>query len=102
MSDVSQMASEVSGLLTVGYDAPAFLSKLAATLRAMHPGVTLAFVDGDNESVKQGLVDGKFDAIYFVEDVPDPRIEAATLIFAPTYCLCRKDHPIALSSAARP
>lgn len=98
MTDVSDLRTGVSGALSVGYNAPiapAFLPTIAAQFLKAHPDVTLSFTEGDNTSVRAGLIDGQFDAILFVEEVPNPQIETLPLIFAPTYCLCPADHPFA-------
>ncbi len=98
MTDVSDLQSGLSGTLTIGYNAPiapAFLPAITAKLRETSPDFTLAFVDGDNSAVQEGLLNGNSDVILFVEELPNPQIETLPLIFAPTYCLCPKDHPIA-------
>lgn len=98
IAEASDMKTDLSGNVTIGYNAPiapAFLSKICARLQAAHPQITFTCVDGDNETVKQGLIEGRLDVIYFVDDLPNPQIEARPLIFAPTYCLCRPDHAIA-------
>ncbi|WP_299967736.1 LysR family transcriptional regulator [uncultured Roseobacter sp.] len=102
LSDVANLQSGLSGLLTIGYNAPvapAFLPELSAALLAAHPEVSLSFTEGDNTSVQKGLLDGQFDAILFVEELPNPQIETQALIFAPTYCLCPADHAIASQSS---
>ena len=98
MREMSDMQSGLSGLLTIGYNAPiapAFLPKIASRLRAAHTDITLSLVDGDNRSVQDGLIAGQYDAILFVEELPNPQIETTPLIFAPTYCLCSANHPLA-------
>lgn len=98
LSDVSDLQSGLSGSLAIGYNAPiapAFLPAISAQLLAAHPEVSLSFAEGDNTSVQKGLLDGQFDVILFVEELPNPQIETQPLIFAPTYCLCPADHGIA-------
>ncbi|MEO1537473.1 MAG: LysR family transcriptional regulator [Pseudomonadota bacterium] len=98
MADASELKAELTGNLTIGYNAPiapAFLSKIAAKLLDENARITLSLVEEDNETAKRGLVDGRFDAIVFVEDLPNPQIDTMPLIHAPTYCLCRHNHPIA-------
>ncbi|MEM7471474.1 MAG: LysR family transcriptional regulator [Pseudomonadota bacterium] len=98
LADVSTLKGGLSGVLTIGYNAPiapAFLPGIVADMRAEHPEIAISFVDGDNMSVQDGLLSGQFDAIVFVEELPNPQIETLPLIFAPTYCLCPADHPIA-------
>ncbi len=98
MTDVSDLQSGLSGTLTVGYNAPiapAFLPTIAAQLRATNPDLVFGFVDGDNPAVQRGLLSGNYDLILYVEELPNPQIETQPLVFAPTYCLCPADHPIA-------
>lgn len=103
LTDVENLQSTLSGTLTIGYNAPiapAFLPAITARLRADHPEVTLALFDGDNTSVQNGLLRGDFDVIFFVEELPNPQIETHPLLFAPTYCLCPADHPLAQGETA--
>ncbi len=98
LTEVSDLQTGLTGTLTIGYNAPiapAFLPAITAALRERHPDIALNLVDGDNRSVQEGLLSGQFDAILFVEELPNPQIETRPLIFAPTYCLCPADHPIA-------
>ena len=98
LTGVSDLQSSLSGNLAIGYNAPiapAFLPVLTAQMFAAHPDLTFTFAEGDNVSVQKGLLDGKFDVILFVEELPNPQIEAQPLIFAPTYCLCPADHALA-------
>ena len=98
LSGVSDLQSNLSGNLSVGYNAPvapSFLPRLAAQMAAVHPDITFTFNEGDNISVQKGLLDGEFDVILFVEEFPNPQIEVQPLIFAPTYCLCSSNHTLA-------
>lgn len=98
LTGVSDLQSNLSGNLAIGYNAPiapAFLPRLAAQLLAAHPEINFSFTEGDNISVQKGLLDGEFDVILFVEELPNPQIKAQPLIFAPTYCLCAADHHLA-------
>lgn len=98
LTDVSDLQSGLSGTLTIGYNAPiapAFLPAIFAPMLAAHPEVSLSFVEGDNTSVQKGLLDGQHDVILFVAELPNPQIDTQPLIFAPTYCLCPADSPIA-------
>ncbi|QXT39604.1 LysR family transcriptional regulator [Gymnodinialimonas ceratoperidinii] len=102
LTDVSDLQSNVTGNLAIGYNAPlapAFLPFLAAQMLASHPGVTFTLTEGDNDTVQKGLQDGQFDMILFVEELPDPQIETQPLLHAPTYCLCPADHPLAKQEA---
>lgn len=98
LADVSDLQMGISGTLAIGFNAPiapAFLPQICAPLRAAHPDVTLAFTEADNTSVQKGLLDGQFDVIIYVAELPNPQIATQPLIFAPTYCLCPADHPLA-------
>lgn len=102
MSDVADLQSGMTGTLAVGYNAPiapAFLPAICAPLLADHPDVTLSMVEGDNTSVQEGLLDGRFDVILFVADLPTPQIATQPLLHAPTYCLCAADHPFTAERA---
>ena len=102
LTDVSDLQSSLSGNLAIGYNAPiapAFLPELAAQMLAAYPGVAFTFTEGDNDSIQQGLLDGQFDMILFVEELPNPQIETRSLIYAPTYCLCPADHALAAYGA---
>lgn len=98
LTDVSDLQSGVSGTLAIGYNAPiapAFLPEICAQLLTAHPDVTLSFTEADNTSVQKGLLNGQFDAIIYVAELPNPQIATQPLIFAPTYFLCPADHPLA-------
>ncbi|MDP5362869.1 MAG: LysR family transcriptional regulator [Paracoccaceae bacterium] len=98
LTGVSDLQLGLSGSLAIGFNAPiapAFLPEICAPLLAAHPQVTLSFTECDNASVQKGLLDGQFDVIIFVAELPNPQIATQPLIFAPTYCLCPADHPIA-------
>lgn len=98
LTNVSDLQSNLSGNLAIGYNAPiapAFLPTLVAEMLSAHPDVAFTFTEGDNNTVQKGLLDGKFDLILFVEEMPNPQIETQALLFAPTYCLCPADHALA-------
>lgn len=104
-ADVSDLQAGLSGSLSIGYNAPmapAFLPEICAKLRAAHENLSLTFAEGDNTSVRAGLLDGQFDVILFVEELPSPQIAAQPLIYAPTYCLCPSDHALARQSTVTP
>nr|WP_238932946.1 LysR family transcriptional regulator [Sulfitobacter mediterraneus] len=98
LTSISDLQSNLSGNLRIGYNAPiapAFLPMLAAQILEANPGVSFTLTEGDNNSVQTGLMDGQFDVILFVEELPNPQIETQPLIHAPTYCLCSTDHALA-------
>ena len=98
LTDVSDLQMGLSGTLSIGYNAPiapAFLPEICAPILAAHPEVALTLTEGDNTSVQKGLLDGQFDVIIFVAELPNPQIASQPLIHAPTYCLCAADHPFA-------
>ncbi|MEP1611954.1 MAG: LysR family transcriptional regulator [Roseobacter sp.] len=98
LTDVSNLQMGLSGNLAIGYNAPiapAFLPALASQMLTAHPEVAFTFTEGDNVSVQKGLLEGQLDVILFVEELPNPQIEAHPLLFAPTYCLCSAEHALA-------
>ncbi len=103
LSDMADLQTGPSGNLAIGYNAPiapAFLPDLAAPMLAAHPGLSLSLTECDNTSAQKGLLDGQFDVIVFVVEMPNPQIETQTLIFAPTYCLCPADHRFVATGVA--
>lgn len=104
LADVSDLSTGVTGTLNIGYNAPiapAFIPKIAARIFEAHSEVSLSVTEGDNKSVREGLQEGQFDVIIFVEEVPSPQIATQPLIFAPTYCLCPADHPFSEQRSVR-
>lgn len=98
LADLTDLQSGLSGSLVIGYNAPiapAFLPAIAVNMLGAHPEVALSFVEGDNASVREGLLDGQFDVVIFVDDLPNPQIDTQPLIFAPTYCICPADNALA-------
>lgn len=76
--DLSDLQSGLSGTLDIGYNAPiapVFLPSISAQMLAVHPEVTLSFVEGDNTSVRNWLIKGQLDVILFVEDLPNRRLK---------------------------
>tara|TARA_R110002020_G_scaffold247041_2_gene461014 strand:- start:63048 stop:63974 length:927 start_codon:yes stop_codon:yes gene_type:complete len=99
LTGISDLQSNLSGNLSIGYNAPiapAFLPMLAAQMLHANLGVTFTLTEGDNNTVQTGLVEGQFDVILFVEELPNPQIETQPLLHAPTYCLCPTDHAFSL------
>ncbi|MFT5743211.1 MAG: DNA-binding transcriptional LysR family regulator [Paracoccaceae bacterium] len=102
LSGVADLQLGLSGTLAIGFNAPiapAFLPEICASLLAAHPEVSLSFTEADNTAVQKGLLEGQFDVIIFVAELPNPQISTQPLIFAPTYFLCPADHPIAADEA---
>ena len=98
LTDISDLQAGLTGKLAIGYNAPiapAFLPEICAPLLAEHPDVSVSLTEGDNMSVQKGLLDGQFDVIIHVAELPNPHIATQPLLFAPTYCLCPAGHPIA-------
>lgn len=97
LTDVSDLQSGLSGTLAIGYNAPiapAFLPEILAPLLVSHPDVTLSFTEADNTAVQKCLLNGQFDVIIYVAELPNPQIATQPLIFAPTYFLCSTSHPL--------
>lgn len=102
LTDMSDLRNGVSGTLKIGYNAPiapAFLASIAAQIVKSHPEVTLYFSEENNTSARSGLIEGQLDVILFVEEIPTPQIATRPLIFAPTFCICSKDHRLSQSPA---
>ncbi|MFZ1726232.1 MAG: LysR family transcriptional regulator [Albidovulum sp.] len=98
LANGAEMRSSLSGLLKVGYYAPiapAFLPRILHPLVAANPELTLSLEECDNVQAQAGLLAGSYDVILFVADLPLPQIEVTRLVQAPSYCLCRADHPFA-------
>ena len=98
LTDIADMRSNPVGALAIGYNAPvapAFLPWIIRPMLESNPGLTVTLTEGDNSSIRDGLLDAKFDVILFVSEFPDPQIATKPLVFAPTYCLCRTDHALA-------
>lgn len=98
LADASDLRGSMSGALSIGYNAPiapAFLPAITAQITRAHPDVALSFTEGDNTSVRAGLLEGAFDVILFVEEAPSPQIATLPLVYAPTYCLCPDGHALA-------
>ncbi|BCG97834.1 LysR substrate-binding domain-containing protein [Mesorhizobium sp. 131-2-1] len=98
LADGVDLRSSLSGMLKIGYYAPiapAFLPRIVAPLMTANPGLTLSFEECDNTQVQLGLLDGSFDVIVFVADLPAAQIVVEPLIHAPSYCLCSDQHPFA-------
>lgn len=105
LADMSDVQAGLSGTLSIGYNAPiapAFLPEISAQLRSAYPDIALSLTEGDNTSVRAGLLDGQFDVILFVEELPNAQIATQPLIYAPTYCLCPADHDLARQDAISP
>jgi DNA-binding transcriptional LysR family regulator len=98
LADGLDLRASLSGMLKIGYYAPiapAFLPRIVAPLMTANPGLTLSFAECDNTQVQLGLLDGSFDVIVFVADVPAPQIVVEPLIHAPSFCLCPDRHRFA-------
>lgn len=98
ITSCTELRDSLSGQLTVGYYAPlapAFLPTIFAPLLKEHPDVRIHYVECNNESVQQGLLDGLYDLILFVSDGMQMGIQCDVLIDAPPYLLLPSNHPLA-------
>jgi DNA-binding transcriptional LysR family regulator len=98
LAGIADLQSGFSGTLTIGYYAPiapAFLPAAVAPLLKAHPELTLTLVECDNTAAQQGLLEGQFDLILFVADLPSAQIATRQLVHAPAYCLCPVGHAFA-------
>ena len=93
----AELRTALSGNLTIGYYAPvapAFMPSIVGPLVRDNPDVRLSFIDGDNERVQSGLLNGEFDVIVFVAANTRTGIVWETLIDAPPYILLPEGHPL--------
>ncbi len=101
MRDGSEMRSLVSGILKVGYyapAAPAFMPQIVERILADNTDVTVKFTECDNQSAQNGLMSGAYDVIVCVANAMKPGIVYETLLEVPAYTLVPKNHRFATRS----
>ena len=101
MRDGGDMRTQVSGILRVGYYAPAaptFMPQIIDRILAKSADVTVKFFECDNQSAQDGLMSGVYDVIVCVANAMKPGITYETLLEVPAYALVAQSHPF----AARP
>ena len=65
------LATALTGTLRIGYYAPVapgFMPQVTGPLMQDNPGLTIEFVECDNDTAQAGLLSGAFDAILFVAE----------------------------------
>ncbi|KAG1715083.1 HTH-type transcriptional regulator YtlI [Nymphon striatum] len=98
MRDGGDMRTQVSGVLRVGYyapAAPAFMPQIIERILAQNVDVTVKFSECDNQSAQDGLISGAYDVIVCVANAMKPGITYETLLEVPAYALVAKSHPFA-------
>ena len=98
LAEGADLKQTLSGTLRIGYYAPiapAFLPPILASFVPKGNDITLHLDECDNDSVQDGLLQGRYDAILFVSEGVRPSIDFDVLIQAPAYCLVPADHAFA-------
>jgi len=101
LAEGSDLKQSLSGSLRIGYYAPiapAFLPQILASIIPKGADVTLHLEECDNDSAQDGLLNGTYDAIFFVSEDVRPSIDFDILVEAPAYCLVPADHALARRS----
>lgn len=94
----SKKHTQLGGFLKIGYYAPispAFIPAILKPILEKNPQLKVILDECDNDQAQSELLNGNYDAILFVSDVPSPQIKVTELIQAPAYCLCSTNHPFA-------
>jgi len=94
----SELKQALGGTLRVGYYAPvapAFLPKVMSSLKLREAGAVLHLEECENDAAQDGLLDGRFDVIFFVSEGAKASIDYDVLIEAPPYCLLPAGHALA-------
>lgn len=98
----TEMRTQLTGTLRVGYYAPvapAFLPAIVKRLYTGNPGVDIKFTEGDNQIIQAGLLSGAFDVIICVAESMIPDVTFETLIAVPAYVLVSRTHPFAMRAS---
>lgn len=98
LSESADLKQSLGGRLRIGYYAPVAPAFVPPILDAFLPKVCDAVLDldeCDNDQAQDGLLNGKYDVIFFVAQSVRPAIEYEVLIKAPPYCLLSASHPLA-------
>lgn len=99
MRDGGDMRTQVSGILRVGYyapAAPAFMPQIIERILANNADVNVKFFECDNQSAQDGLMSGGYDVIVCVANAMKPGITYETLLEVPAYALVAQSHPFAV------
>ena len=98
MRDGGDMRTQVSGVLRVGYyapAAPAFMSQIINRILAGNADVTVKCTECNNQSAQDGLMSGAYDVIVCVANAMKPGITYEALLEVPAYVLVPKNHRFA-------
>lgn len=98
MRDGGDMRTQVSGVLRIGYyapAAPAFMPKVIEKMLADNSDVSVKFYECDNQSAQDGLMSGAHDVVVCVANAMKPGITYETLLEVPAYLLVGDEHPFA-------
>lgn len=98
MREGSDMRSQLTGTLRVGYyapAAPAFMPRILGQMMSDNEGVTVKFFECDTQSAQDGLLSGIYDVIVCVANAMKPGITYETLLEVPAYVLLPVDHGLA-------
>lgn len=99
MRDSGDMRTQLTGVLRVGYYAPAaatFMPRIVERMLPDNDGVSVKFFECDNQSAQDGLISGAYDVIVCVADAMKPGITYETLLEVPAYVLVSNSHPFAM------
>lgn len=98
MRDGGDMRTQITGVLRIGYyapAAPAFMPKIVDRMLADNDDVSIKFFECDNQSAQEGLISGAYDVIVCVANAMKPGITYETLLEVPAYVLASTAHPFA-------
>lgn len=90
LSEGGDLKGAISGEVKIGYYAPvapAFLPELLAPLQSKNPELRFRFEECDSLTAQAGLMDGRFDVIFFVAESIRQGVQYETLLEAPAYLL---------------
>lgn len=99
-----ELRDALSGQLSIGYYAPiapAFLPTILAPMLKQNRAVHLQCTECNNESVQDGLLEGRFDVILFVSENVKLGITCETLIDAPPHLLVPSSHRLAKQKSVK-
>ncbi|MGH3251428.1 MAG: LysR family transcriptional regulator [Trebonia sp.] len=90
--------TELVGPLVVGCFAtlaPAVLPKLLAEFEELHPRVTMDFVEGPQDQLREALLAGEIDAAVLYDMGPLEELDRIVLYIARGYVVLGESHPLA-------
>jgi DNA-binding transcriptional LysR family regulator len=96
-------AGDVAGLVRVGcYTtlAPGWLPTTLSTFTARHPRARVEFVEGPQDQLQRGLLEGELDVAVLYDHRLDPALELTALSTNIPYLVLHARHPLAEGRAA--